>query len=82
VGPITPLACCRVHDEHVNFGEIVLSVIVVWSLLSIIVSLAVGGMARARDTGTSALDHNLMTGRLGPGTVTPQSGEDGKRAIL
>jgi len=71
-----------VHDEQVNFGEIVLSVIVVWSLLSIIVSLAVGGMARARDTGTSALDHNLMTGRLAPGPVTPQSGEEGNRAIL
>ncbi len=71
------------HDERVNFGEIVLSVIVVWSLLSIIVSLAVGGMAKARDTGTTdVVDHNVMTGRLGPGTVTPQAGEEGTRAIL
>ena len=65
------------HDEEVNFGEIVLSVIVVWSVLSIVVSLAVGGMAKARDTGTtSLLDHNLMTGRLAPGTVAPQQPRD------
>jgi hypothetical protein len=72
-----------VHDEEVNFGEIVLSVIVVWSVLSIVVSLAVGGMAKARDTGTTtALDHNLMTGRLAPGTVAPQPREEGNRAAL
>jgi hypothetical protein len=71
-----------VHDEGVNFGEIVLSVIVVWSVLSIVVSLAVGGMAKARDTGTTQLDHNLMTGRLGPGTVAPLPRDEGNRAAL
>ncbi len=71
------------HDEEVNFGEIVLSVIVVWSVLSIVVSLAVGGMAKARDTGTTTLlDHNLMTGRLGPGTVAPLPHDEGNRAAL
>jgi hypothetical protein len=72
-----------VHDEDVNFGEIVLAVIVVWSVLSIVVSLAVGGMAKARDTATSnVVDHNLMTGRLGPGSVTPESRDEGNRAVL
>jgi hypothetical protein len=72
-----------VHDEEVNFGEIVLSVIVVWSVLSIVVSLAVGGMAKARDTGTTnLLDHNLMTGRLAPGTVAPRPRDEGTRAVM
>jgi hypothetical protein len=67
----------------VNFGEIVLSVIVVWSLLSIVVSLAVGGMAKARDNGsTTRLDHNVMTGRLAPGSVSPQPRDKGSRAVL
>ena len=71
------------HDEEVNFGEIVLSVIVVWSVLSIVVSLAVGGMAKARDTGTTnLLDHNLMTGRLAPETVTPRGSDEGNRAVM
>jgi hypothetical protein len=68
----------------VNFGEIVLCVIVVWSLLSIVVSLAVGGMAKARDAGsTNRLDHNDMTGRLAPGSVSPPAERDeGTRAVL
>ncbi len=72
------------HDEEVNFGEIVLSVIVVWSVLSIVVSLAVGGMAKARETGTTSLvDHKAMTGRLAPGTVAPpQPRDEGNRAAL
>jgi hypothetical protein len=36
----------------VNWGEIVLSVVAGWTVLSIIVALAVGGMAKARDVGS------------------------------
>jgi hypothetical protein len=80
---ITWFSCCRVHDEHVNVGEIVLSVVAVWSLLSIVVSLAVGGMAKPRDTrSTTRLDHNVMTGRLAPGSVAPQMRDEGTRAAL
>jgi hypothetical protein len=40
-----------------------------WSLLSIIVALAVGGMAKARDAGVLPhLDHRLATGRMAPPT--------------
>jgi hypothetical protein len=71
-----------VHDGGVNLGEIVLSIVVVWSVLSIVVSLAVGGMAKARDTGTTNVsDHNL-TGRLAPGTVVPRGSDEGNRAVM
>jgi hypothetical protein len=72
-----------VHDEGVNLGEIVLSIVVVWSVLSIVVSLAVGGMAKARDTGTTDVsDRSLMTGRLAPGTVAPRGSDEGNRAVM
>jgi hypothetical protein len=75
-------SCCRVHDEHVNLGEIVLSVVVVWSVLSIVVSLAVGGMAKARDVGSPApLDHDRITGRSTRTSGAPPR-DDGAHAAL
>jgi hypothetical protein len=77
-----PLSCCRVHDEHVNFGEIVLAVVVVWSVLSIVVSLAIGGMAKARDAGPGTpRDHDLITGLPTP-TAAAAPRDDGARAAL
>jgi hypothetical protein len=53
----------------VNIGVVVLLVVLSWSLLSIIVALAVGGMAKARDAGALPhLDHRLATGRMAPPT--------------
>jgi hypothetical protein len=50
-----------------NIGVLVLIVVISWTLLSIIVSLAVGGMAKARDAGALPhLDHRLATGRMAP----------------
>jgi hypothetical protein len=50
-----------------NIGVIVVLVVLSWSLLSIVVSLAVGGMAKARDNGASPqLDHTIATGRMSP----------------
>jgi hypothetical protein len=47
----------------------VLLVVSSWSLLSIIVAVAVGGMAKARDAGVLPhLDHRLATGRMAPPT--------------
>ena len=50
-----------------NIGVLVLIVVISWTLLSIIVSLAVGGMAKARDAGVLPhVDHRLATGRMAP----------------
>jgi hypothetical protein len=50
-----------------NIGVVVLLVVISWTFLSIIVALAVGGMAKARDAGVLPhLDHGLATGRLAP----------------
>ena len=50
-----------------RLGVVVLLVILSWSVLSIIVALAVGGMAKARDAGVVPhLDHRLATGRMAP----------------
>jgi hypothetical protein len=51
----------------VNTGVVVLLVVVSWCVLSIVVALAVGGMAKARDAGVLPhLDHRLATGRMAP----------------
>jgi hypothetical protein len=53
----------------VNIAVVVLLVMLSWSLLAIIVALAVGGMAKARDAGVLPhLDHRLATGRMAPPT--------------
>ena len=50
-----------------NIAAIVVLVLLGWSLLSLVVALAVGGMAKARDAGTLPyLDHRIMTGRIAP----------------
>jgi len=50
-----------------NIELTVVLVAVVWFLLSIVVALAVGGMAKARDSGaTPLLDHSLAPGRMAP----------------
>jgi hypothetical protein len=41
----------RAHDDQVNIAFTIAVIAIVWSSLSIIVALAVGGMAKARDAG-------------------------------
>ena len=67
LGKITPFVSLRAHDEHMNTGVIVLLVAVTWSLLSIVVALAVGGIAKARDDGAvPQLDQSITTRRISP----------------
>ena len=50
-----------------NTEVIVAIAVIAWVLLSIVVALAVGGMAKARDTGAQQLlDHSRAPGRLAP----------------
>ena len=50
-----------------NIGFVVAIAAVGWLLLSIVVALAVGGMAKARDAGAiPLLDHSLAPGRMAP----------------
>ena len=52
------------HDVCVKIGFIVLLVMAGWSLLSIVVALAIGGMAHARDEGpTPILESTLVPRR-------------------
>jgi len=52
-----------------NIGMIVGLVLLGWSLLSLVVAFAVGGMAKARDAGAlPRVDHRIMTGRMAPPT--------------
>jgi hypothetical protein len=50
----------------VNWGEIVVSVIAGWFALSIIVALAVGGMAKARDVGSPSRVDSEVSDRTPP----------------
>jgi hypothetical protein len=51
----------------VNITLTVVVVALAWSVLSIIVALTVGGMAKARDAGaTRRFDQNLTTGPMAP----------------
>jgi hypothetical protein len=46
---------------------LVVSVVVGWSLISILVALAFGGVARVRDEGAAPLvDHDEASGRVAP----------------
>jgi hypothetical protein len=50
-----------------NIEFTVLIVIVSWFVLALLVALAVGGMAKARDVGAAPLlDHSLAPGRMAP----------------
>jgi hypothetical protein len=50
-----------------NIGLIVTFGVVAWLVLSVVVALAVGGMAKARDSGAvPLLDHSLAPGRIAP----------------
>ena len=52
-----------------NIGFIVFLAVAGWGVLAVVVALAVGGMAKARDTGaTPLLDHSLAPGRMAPPT--------------
>jgi hypothetical protein len=52
----------------VNIG-LLLVLVSSWAVLSIIVALAVGAMAKARDAGARpVLDHSVATGRMPPPT--------------
>jgi hypothetical protein len=51
----------------VNVASTVVVVIVVgWSLVSILVAVAFGTMAKARDAGAPLLDDSLSSGRVPP----------------
>jgi len=51
----------------VNIALTVVVVAVAWSVLSIVVALTVGGMAKARDAGASPLlDQSLATRPMAP----------------
>jgi hypothetical protein len=50
-----------------NVAFVVVLVVLCWSFLAIAVSLAVGGMAKARDAGALPhVDHRVATGRMAP----------------
>jgi hypothetical protein len=44
-----------------NFGLVVLMIVSGWSLLSIVVALAVGGMAASRDSGAARVRRLITT---------------------
>jgi hypothetical protein len=50
-----------------NAWTLVVSVVVGWALISILVALAFGGVARSRDDGTTMLvDHEEPPARIAP----------------